>query len=103
MHVGIVGAGAAGAAAAYTLETVVPDIELTVLEKSGGVCGRAAARRHGDVTYDYGANYLKDDDERVVELVTEELSTAGLVDITAPIYVFDSDGTVSEGRDADDR
>ena len=103
MHVGIVGAGATGAAAAYTLETVVPEVELTVLEKSGGVCGRAAARRHGNVTYDYGANYLKDDDERVVELVTEELSTEGLVDITAPIYVFDSDGTVSEGRDADDR
>jgi len=103
MHVGIVGAGAAGAAAAYTVDAVVPAAEITVLEKSGGVCGRAAARRRGPITYEYGANYLKDDDERVVELVTEELSTEGLVDIAEPIHVFDAEGTVSEGRGGDAR
>ncbi|PSP45726.1 NAD/FAD-dependent oxidoreductase, partial [Halobacteriales archaeon QH_1_68_42] len=66
--IGIVGAGAAAAAATYVLDETVPDASITVLEKSGGVCGRAATRRRGEVTYDYGANYVKSDDERVVDL-----------------------------------
>jgi len=45
---------------------------------------------------------VKSDDERVVELLTETLSTDGLVDITEPVYTFDAAGEVSEGRDADD-
>ena len=101
-EIGIVGAGAASAAAAYVLDEAAPDADVTVLEKSGGVCGRAATRRHGDLTYDYGANYLKSDDERVVELVTERLDDGGLVDVTDPVYTFDGDGEVSPGRDADD-
>jgi len=100
--IGIVGAGAAAAAATYVLDETVPEAEITVLEKSGGVCGRAATRRRGEVTYDYGANYVKSDDERVVDLLTEQLSTEGLVDVTEPIYTFDADGDVSEGRDADE-
>ncbi|QSW98505.1 NAD(P)/FAD-dependent oxidoreductase [Haloterrigena alkaliphila] len=101
-RIGIVGAGAAGAAAAYALETAGPDSRVTVLEKSGGLCGRAATRRRGDVTYDYGANYVKADDERVVDLLTETLATDGLVDVAEPIWTFDGDGAVSEGRDADE-
>jgi predicted NAD/FAD-dependent oxidoreductase len=100
--IGIVGAGAAAASTAYVLDGAVPDAEITVLEKSGGLCGRAATRRHGDITYDYGANYLKDDDERVTELVTETLDSEGLVDITDPIYAYEADGEIGEGRDADD-
>jgi len=100
--IGIVGAGAAAAAATYVLDETVPNVEITVLEKSGGVCGRAATRRRGEVTYDYGANYVKSDDERVVELLTERLPSDGLVDVTDPIYTFDAGGTVSEGRDADE-
>ncbi len=99
--IGFVGAGAATAAATFALEGV-PDATVTVLEKSGGVCGRAATRRRGDVTYDYGANYVKSDDERVVELLTGTLDTEGLADVTEPIYTFDAAGEVSEGRDADD-
>jgi predicted NAD/FAD-dependent oxidoreductase len=101
-RIGFVGAGAATAAAAFVLDGAAPAASLTVLEKSGGVCGRAATRRHGELTYDYGANYLKSDDDRVVELLTETLDTGGLVDVTEPIYTFDAAGTVSEGRDADD-
>ena len=100
--IGIVGAGAAAAAATHVLSETVPDASITVLEKSGGVCGRAATRRRGEVTYDYGANYVKSDDERVVDLLTETLPRDGLVDVTDPVYTFDADGTVSEGRDADD-
>jgi len=105
MHrIGIVGAGAASAALSYVVSQAGVDAEITVLEKSGGVCGRAATRRREGRTYhyDYGANYLKDDDERVVELVTEELDTEGLVDASEPIYTFDASGEVSEGRPADD-
>jgi predicted NAD/FAD-dependent oxidoreductase len=101
-EIGIVGAGGASAAATFVLSETVPDANVTVLEKSGGVCGRAATRRHGDLTYDYGANYLKSDDERVVDLVTETLSSDGLVDVTDPVYTFAADGEVSPGRDADD-
>ncbi|MFB6298491.1 MAG: NAD(P)/FAD-dependent oxidoreductase [Salinirussus sp.] len=100
--IGIVGAGAAAAAAAYRLDDLRPDATITVLEKSGGVCGRAATRRRDGVRYDYGANYLKDDDEPVTELVTDVLDDEGLVDATDPVWTFDADGRVSEGRDADD-
>ncbi|MGM0446953.1 MAG: NAD(P)/FAD-dependent oxidoreductase [Methanobacteriota archaeon] len=99
--VGIVGAGAGAAAAAFVVDGTVPDADVTVLEKSGGLCGRAATRRHGDLTYDYGANYLKSDDDRVVELITETLDDEGLVDVTEPVYTFEADGAVSSGRDAD--
>jgi predicted NAD/FAD-dependent oxidoreductase len=101
-EIGIVGAGAAAAAATYVLDGAVPSADITVLEKSRGVCGRAATRRRGDVTYDYGANYVKSDDERVVELLTETLDDEGLVDATEPIYTFDAGGSVAEGREADE-
>lgn len=100
-EIGVVGAGAAAAAACYLLDETVPEASITVLEKSGGVCGRAATRRRGDVTYDYGANYLKDDDERVVDLVTD--FGDGLVEVAGDIDVFDRTGTVSEGRESDER
>jgi renalase len=100
MEIGIIGAGAASAAASYVLDEAAPDANITVLEKSGGVCGRAATRRKDGRYYDYGANYLKDDDQRVVDLVREELDTTGMVRIDEPIYVFDESGEVSEGRES---
>ena len=100
--VGIVGAGAGAAAAAFVIDRTVPDADVTVLEKSGGLCGRAATRRHEELTYDYGANYLKSDDDRVVELITETLDDEGLVDVTEPVYTFEADEAVSPGRDADE-
>jgi renalase len=102
MHVGIIGAGAAASAAAYVVDSAT-DAEITILEKSGGVCGRAATRRRGSITYDYGANYLKEDDQRVLDLVTDQLDTGGLETIDEPIWVFDETGTVSEGRDSHER
>ncbi|WP_372910721.1 NAD(P)/FAD-dependent oxidoreductase [Salinigranum sp.] len=100
-RVGVVGAGAAAAALTYVVDGASA-ATVTVLEKSGGVCGRAATRRHGASTYDYGANYLQSDDERVNRLVEEVLGTDGLVDVTDPVYTFDCEGTVSPGRDADE-
>jgi len=103
-EIGAIGAGAGTAAAVHALDDAVPDANVTVLEKSGGVCGRAATRRRDDgrYLYDYGANYVKSDDERVVDLLTETLDYGGLVDASDPVYVFDESGSVSEGRDADD-
>ncbi|RQG94457.1 NAD(P)/FAD-dependent oxidoreductase [Natrarchaeobius chitinivorans] len=103
MDIGVIGAGAASAAAAYAIHRDAPDAHCTVLEKSGGVCGRAATRRRDGTYYDYGANYLKDDDERIVSLVTERLESDGLVSVDGPIHVFDEDGTVGEGRQTDER
>ncbi|MDS0276395.1 FAD-dependent oxidoreductase [Halomicroarcula sp. S1AR25-4] len=97
----VVGAGAAGAAATYALRDAPVDV--TVFEKSRGVCGRAATRRKDDCTYEYGANYLKDADDRVTELVTEALPSDGLVDVEAPIYTFERTGGIDEGREADER
>lgn len=96
----VVGAGAAGAAAAYALRD--RPLDVTVFEKSGGICGRAATRRASNCTYEYGANYLETEDERVTEIVTEELSTDGLVDVTEPVWTFDGDGAISEGDSGDE-
>jgi predicted NAD/FAD-dependent oxidoreductase len=100
-EIGVVGAGAAAAAMAFVVEETVPEASVTVFEKSGGVCGRAATRRRDDVTYDYGANYVKSDDERVTDLLTETVDADGLVEVTEPIYTFDVEGTVTEGRPPD--
>ncbi len=98
--IGIVGAGGAAAALAYVADGALPTADITILEKSGGVCGRAATRRRGPVTYDYGTNYVKDRDQRVADLLTETLETDGRVTIEEPIYTFDRTGTVSEGRES---
>jgi len=95
-QLGVVGAGAGGAAATYVIDDACPDAEITVFEKSRGVCGRAAARRRDGLVYEYGANYLLDADERVSALVTGPFAE-GLVEIEAPIWTVDADGTVREG------
>ena len=98
-EVAIVGAGAAGAGAAYALRET--DAAVTVFEKSRGVCGRAATRRKNGCVYDHGANYVKSDDERVASLISETLND-GLVEIDEPIWTFDAEGEISEGRNGDE-
>ena len=105
-RVAVVGSGAAGAAVASVVSAT--DVEPVVFEERAAVGGRAASRtrRVADdpdgecVTYDYGANYLKDDDERVTESVER---VADPTDTPGPINTFDASGDVSPGRDADDR
>lgn len=96
----IVGAGAAGAAAAYALRNAPVDV--TVFEASDGVGGRAATRRKHGCRYDLGANYVKADSARVAALLTGRLPTEGLVDVEAPVWTFDASGDVTEGEDRDD-
>lgn len=90
----IVGAGLAGVGVAYGLRN--EPVEVTILEKSRGVGGRAATRRKHGCRYDHGANYIKDGDDRTDELV-RELGQQGLVDIEEPVWTFDADGEISPG------
>ena len=105
-RLGVIGAGAGAAAATYIIDHALPNAEITVFEKSRGVCGRAAARRRETGTaayvYEYGANYLTDADDRVSSLIVGKFDD-GLVEVEGPIWTFDADGTVSEGRDGDAR
>ncbi|MFW5919147.1 MAG: NAD(P)/FAD-dependent oxidoreductase [Halanaeroarchaeum sp.] len=100
--IGIVGAGVAGAAATYLLDRTLPDADLTVLERTDTVSGRAVTAERDGVVYDYGANYVTSDDDRVNELLTETVDAEGLVDVPEPIYVFDESGTVAKGREPDE-
>ncbi|WP_276280327.1 NAD(P)/FAD-dependent oxidoreductase [Halorussus caseinilyticus] len=99
-RIAVVGAGVAGLGTAYALREA--DAEVTVFERRESVGGRAATRRHDGCVYDAGANYLKDDDPRVAALVGEELAD-GLVDTEGPVWTFDADGEISEGKGDDAR
>jgi len=90
----VVGAGLAGVGVADRLRN--QPIEVTILEKSRGVGGRAATRRKHGCHYDHGANYIKDPDGRTTELL-HELGEEGLVDITEPVWTFDKHGEISPG------
>ncbi len=98
MTVAVVGAGVAGAGAAYALDGAA---DVTVFEKASTVGGRTATRRNHDCRYDYGANYCKD--ETGVDDLLTELDAEGLADIDAPVWTFDGANDVSEGRDTDGR
>ena len=60
----IIGAGPSGLAAAYALKD--EPLEITMLEKSRGVSGRAATRRREGACYDHGANYFKTPTDRTI-------------------------------------
>lgn len=85
----IVGAGAAGVAAAYALRDEY--VGVTVLEKSRGVCGRAATRRRDGRRYDHGASHLPVVDDRVASLV-DDLGTEGRVELRAPVRTVTDEG-----------
>ena len=89
----LIGAGLAAAGIADELRETA--VSVTVLEKSRGVGGRAATRRNDGCRYDHGANYIKDSDDRTVELL-KSLGEDGLVDIEKPVWPFEADGTISE-------
>jgi predicted NAD/FAD-dependent oxidoreductase len=95
ISVGIIGAGVAGAGAAYALRDM--NAQVRIFEKSRGVCGRAATRRKNGCRYDHGANYIKDADARTTELIPT-LGTDGLVDIGKPVWTFEEDEEISSGE-----
>lgn len=94
----VVGAGAAGLAAAWALRDTA--IDITVFEKSRGYSGRAATRRRNGLCYDHGANYFKLHSEEIEHLVREALPSDDLVRIDRDVWTFDAAGTIRPG-DAD--
>ncbi|WP_435180755.1 NAD(P)/FAD-dependent oxidoreductase [Halorussus sp. AFM4] len=98
--IAVVGAGVAGLGAAYALREA--DAAVTVFERRETVGGRAATRRRDGCVYDVGANYCKDDDPRVADLISGELAD-GLVEAEGPVWTFDADGEIAEGRGDDAR
>ncbi|WP_458187661.1 NAD(P)/FAD-dependent oxidoreductase [Haladaptatus sp. NG-WS-4] len=98
-RVAVVGAGVAGLGVAYALRD---DAAVTLFERTDRVGGRAATRTRVGRVYDTGANYVKSDDERVSRVV-RELSDCSdeLVEVDGPVWTFDVDETVAEGRDED--
>ena len=90
----VVGAGLAGVGIAYGLRD--EPVDVTILEKSHGVGGRAATRRKEGCRSDHGANYVKDSDERTTELL-RGLGEDGLIDINEPVWTFDSAGEITPG------
>ena len=100
----IVGAGAAGLAAAFALRD--RDVRVTVVEKSRGVSGRAATRWRdvGGVRwrYDHGAQYVSPEpDGRAATLLRDELASEGLVPVDGAVWPFDDDGTLRPDRARD--
>ena len=108
-HLAIVGAGAAGLAAAHALRDA--PLAVTVFEKSRGLAGRAATRwRDAEDAagapfrwrYDHGAQYLSAPvGSPSHRLVTEGLDADGLAEITRPgtaaVWPFGADGAVRPG------
>ena len=103
-RVAIVGAGAAGLAAAWALRETA---KVVVFEKSRGVAGRATTRRRtvSDEVwrYDHGAQYVKTPDGAAHDLIHDVLPTQGLVDIERPVWTFDGAGQIAPGDDGHNR
>ena len=96
----VIGAGAAGLAAAWALRDA--EIAISVFEKSRGVGGRAATRRHEEAgetwTYDHGAQYVKaSPGHAAYRLLHEALPTDELVAIVNDVWTFDGRGSVQPG------
>jgi len=96
--IAVVGAGVAGAGVAYALRD--DDVTVTVFEKSRGVSGRAATRTRHGCTYDYGANYVRTDDEWLLG-VLDGVAATGRVDIDPPVRPFDGDGTIGTSDESE--
>ena len=104
LRLAVVGAGAAGLAAAHAL---APDHAVTVFEKSRGVSGRAATRwRDAPASepapaeaggapfrwrYDHGAQYVSPDAGSRSARLIEALG--GAVDVEGAVWPFGDDGT----------
>ena len=96
----IIGAGAAGLAAAWALRDA--GLDVVVFEKSRGVGGRAATRRHegagGTWTYDHGAQYVKTPAGHAAErLIHDALPADDLVAVGGDVWTFDGRGHVAPG------
>lgn len=97
MRLAIIGAGAAGLAAARSLRAQFPGWAITVYEKSRGFGGRVATRRREGYVFDHGAQVFKGLSETVAQLLTNELPSEQLRRMELPTWSFDGAGTIQEG------
>ena len=93
--IAIIGAGISGLAAAHVLSDAGHAV--TIFEKSGEVGGRATTRRRDGFTYDSGAQYIKGGGAMSDAWITERFRVDDLIDISKPVWVFDSQGRIQEG------
>ena len=102
MPIAIVGAGAAGLAAAHAL-----DAPVTVFEKSRGVSGRAATRwrvvagPNGMLDrwrFDHGAQYLSPEPDSPSARLVREVMGDAIVEMEGAVWPFDDDGTLRPDR-----
>jgi hypothetical protein len=97
MQIAVVGAGAAGLAAARALRQRHPTLAITLYEKSRGLGGRAATRRRDGFAFDHGAQVIKAPSDAVRRLLLEELDARDLLVIDRPVWTFDGAGSVAAG------
>jgi hypothetical protein len=101
MHqLAVIGAGAAGLAAAQALAQ--KDIHLLIFEKSRGPGGRAATRRVHGCTIDHGAQVVQAPGAPLQQLVQAEPHTGSMParQIGRPVWVFDAQGKRTPGDPA---
>ena len=93
----IIGAGSAGLAAARSLKSRRPELDIVVFEKSKGLGGRAATRRRDAFAFDHGAQVIKAPNAAVERFLKEELPSADLRRMSSPVWVFNAAGAISPG------
>ncbi|CCW34937.1 predicted NAD/FAD-dependent oxidoreductase [Chthonomonas calidirosea] len=92
--VAIVGAGITGLSAAQALLQCSEGIQVHIYEKSRGIGGRVATRRIEGCIVDHGAQNIKTTEPAFVNLLLEELDTADLVPIVAPVRLWRANGEI---------
>jgi renalase len=94
LKVAIVGAGAAGLAAAWALRNT--PAQVTLFEQSKELGGRAKTRLSHGVALDLGANFLKAEPQPIEDLI-HQLPTEQLEHIPGPVWTFDRDNHLKAG------
>lgn len=100
MRLAIIGAGAAGLAAARALRRLRPDLAITVYEQYDRLGGRLLTGRRGGFVFDHGAQNLRAPTPELARLLASELPAADLRDIGLPVWTFDRAGAIAEGDPA---
>jgi predicted NAD/FAD-dependent oxidoreductase len=86
VRIAVIGAGIAGLACARELARA--DAKVTVFERSRGLGGRLGTRRHGNLAFDHGAQFLTARSRPFLKFV-ETAARAGVVDRWSPSILED--------------
>jgi len=100
VDVAIIGAGLAGVAAAGDL--IAAGKSVLLVDKSRGIGGRMATRRHGDTRIDHGAQFFTARTERFQKLI-EQLRMQGVIKIWSHGFPLLLDGVVVSRPDGHPR